>query len=93
MNNDHIKIESDAINLIVEKIIKQIDKYINNENKFFSLQGLQKRYDLPKLDKRTLIDISNKKGFPKPLQFSEKRDIWLRSEVKKWEEKIKKERN
>ena len=35
MNNDHIKIESDAINLIVEKIIKQIDKYINNENKFF----------------------------------------------------------
>lgn len=93
MNNDHIKIESDAINLIVEKIIKQIDKYINNENKFFSLQGLQKRYDLPKLDKRTLIDISNKKGFPKPLQFSEKRDIWLRIEVKKWEEKIKKERN
>ena len=93
MNNDHIKIESDDINLIVEKIIQQIDKYINNDNKFFSLQGLKKRYDLPKLDKRTLIDISNKKGFPKPLQFSEKRDIWLRSEVKEWEEKIKKERN
>lgn len=93
MNKDHIKIESDDINLIVEKIIQQIDKYINNENKFFSLQGLQKRYDLPKLDRRTLIDMSNKKGFPKPLQFSEKRDIWLRSEVKEWEDKIKKERN
>lgn len=62
-----------------------------NEGEYISFKNLQIRYDNAIKDMRGVYDMI-KEGFPKPMQLSKQRFVWVKSEVEAWEEMQKDQR-
>lgn len=80
---------------MIEQIINTlIDKKVipSDAGVYFSIDGLQQRYNEKSLDKRTLKAMSEENGFPLPIQLSKNKIVWIKEEVISWEEERKSER-
>lgn len=79
---------------IVEHVIDCLIKkgtIADNNGEYISFKSLQIRYDGAVKDMRAVNDMVNE-GFPKPIQLSKQRLVWVKREVEDWEEGQKKQR-
>lgn len=76
------------IDTLIEKKLISVD-----HQEYFSIEGLQLRYNEKSLDKRTLSQMSHDFNFPCPVQFSSKKILWVKDEVIEWENKQKEKRH